>query len=101
MLLQSVIIDPADIGHRMSGPVILVVRVFTAKALIPIYFRQYLNKLLTGVWDVPDKLIIKLQNAGPVHISCPLVIHLDVGIQPFPGVFLSRCHLIQFDHHLV
>lgn len=32
MLLQSVIIDPADIGHRMSGPVILVVRVFTAKA---------------------------------------------------------------------
>ena len=48
---------------------------------IGIYLGQHLKKLLLRVADVPQQLIVEMQDAGSVSISGAPVIHGDVVIQ--------------------
>ena len=65
MQLQPLHVDLLDILNRQDRPVVRVLRVFPAIQLVSVYFSQNLGELLLGVVDVPEHLIVEMQNTGP------------------------------------
>lgn len=77
----------------MGSPAVGILRVIPTKLLIAVDLRQDLNKFLSGVGDLPDQLLVKPQDPGPVHIRRPLIIGLDVVVQLDPGPLQLGQHL--------
>lgn len=77
----------------MGGPTVGIFRVLPAEFLIAVDLRQNLDELLPGVGDLPNQFLVKPQDPGPVHIRRPLIIGLDVVIQPDPGLLQLGQHL--------
>jgi ABC-type uncharacterized transport system YnjBCD ATPase subunit len=80
-LFQAFLIDFPDVFNGENRPVIGIVRMLLAVPLIVIDFSQHLDKLLFGMFDGSEQLIVEMQNLGSPVIGCAAVIHSDVTVQ--------------------
>ena len=81
MLLQALFVDVPNVFDCKDSPIIWIIRMFPAILFIQVNFGKDFNELLFCVRNIPQQLIVEMQDTGTVPVRCAPVIHIDMAVQ--------------------